>query len=131
MATHSDPSDAETGHVTLSYWTDGDGTGKLTIIAAAGVWAGRGEAWFNESALREFGSRLGEYPLASDPPLRLVSGYGAKNSTEFEPTLDIDITQVSSAGQLAVSLHLATFVLPSDLIRSKRELRLVLLTSYQ
>jgi hypothetical protein len=54
--------------IRMQFEPDEDGTGKLTVTAAANGFAGVGAAWFNAAELETFASRLSSYPLAVPGP---------------------------------------------------------------
>ena len=62
---------SDEGFVRVQWWPDdSDDSGELSVEAEAATgFAGRGSAWFNESAVAEFAERLRQYQLAGVPKI--------------------------------------------------------------
>ncbi len=93
---------------------DEDGIGELQVLARANGFGGRGSAWFMASDVLQFAEQLSAFPLPDAPP-EIVGGYGGTDSKQLpHETLRLEVRWISSRGQLAVRIHLATMVWPNN-----------------
>src|SRR5438132_7357537 len=124
--------ESRAGRLVMTWWTDGDGTGRLTVAAVSSTgFGGRSRAWFNNDTVLDFAGRLQAYPLPSDDP-PLLSG-GTRIGGEPLVQVGIRAYPVGSLGQVALGLELATEPWDSPSMRpSEHEhAQFELLTSYE
>lgn len=107
-----------------------DDAGQLFGEAASTGFAGKSEAWFNDSFVLEFATRCESYPLDTQRLPSLSSGYGSGD--EMMTTLAVDVYPVGSAGQLGVRVQLASWysTLPAERPLARCEVELEVLSSY-
>ena len=122
----------DSGFLSLEWASDdsSDGTGQLFGEAASTSFAGKSEAWFNDSALLEFATRCESYPLDTKRLPSLSSGYGSGD--EMMTTLAVDIYPIGSAGQVGVRVQLASWysTFPADRPLARCGVELEVLSSY-
>jgi hypothetical protein len=91
--------DEEAGEVLkVRYAPDSDGTGKLTVTAATGPFAGESSAWFDTTGLVEFAEGLSTYPCqtgnrckfeaASEPTKRRDGRLRSTSPFPWSPSVD-------------------------------------------
>lgn len=118
-------------HLRLTYRADDDGTGEVTATASAQGWSGRSSGYVNDFRLTDLASALRQYPLSSEEPPRLVTGYGSEDQGDEFRTIDLQVVPIGSHGQVVADIHLATFVWPGDRVPIGPSAHIVLPTSYQ
>jgi hypothetical protein len=116
--------------IRMTFSSDDDGTGELTVTAGAQGFAGVGSAWFNADDLEAFASRLAEYPL-SHPMPAIAGGWGNEPGVLSQEHVGISTYPVGSKGQIGVQVRLATPELETDSALSRRAVQLEVLTTYE
>jgi hypothetical protein len=118
--------------VEFRFEPDSDGTGTLKVVARAGGFAGRSEAWFNTESVAHFAALLRGYPLADEPPPRLAGGFWSTDHPDelVNELVVIEAHQVGSLGQVSLRVCLAAGLAPDPRTR-KHEVRLEVLTTYE
>jgi hypothetical protein len=116
-----------------TFWTDGDGTGELTVEASNGHFAGRGSAWFSIPQLIDFARALGgSYPLPANPPLSLVGGFWKEDGPGIDQLhVGLEFYPIGSLGELACRVQLATSIQGSVRPQSQSRVVMELRTSYE
>ena len=98
-------------HLTVTYQPDTDGTGKLTMQVAAGLYSGIGAAWFRERQLVEFACRLGEvYPLPPEGLPALRGGYSRSSEPPMSERTEVGLRfyPIGPLGAIGCRVELAT-----------------------
>jgi hypothetical protein len=116
------------GGLTVTYQPEGSaGIAELRVQARVPPFAGAATGYFNDDDLRAFAAAISAYPLPAEAHSRLTAGLGDQE------TVGLEVAQVTSRGQLAVTIHLAvTDPGPYPyLTPTAAGARMVLLTSYQ
>src|SRR5947207_1075266 len=104
----SERMDDANGYLEATWWTDGDGTGRLTIAASSSTgFAGRSWAWFSTGTVLEFARKLESFPLSSDDRPSLVGG-SQPIGGDLLVTVGLAAYPVGSRGQVALGIELAT-----------------------
>jgi hypothetical protein len=111
--------------VEIRWQPEGDGTGKLTVLASANDYSGRASAWFDAASVAQFAELLEGFPLPSTEPIELASGF-----TDQEQ-IGIRVGPVGVKGQISVAVHLATPRWPDTRAESVQDVRLEVLTTYE
>jgi hypothetical protein len=118
--------------LTARYQPDWDGTGELRIRAAANGFSGESTAWFDTLRLIEFATALDVYPLPSDSPLTIASGFLTPGTSQLEQEhVGLVVQPIGAKGQIRVRVHLSTPLWPATRSDSVNDVRLELLTTYQ
>lgn len=122
-----------TDSLRLTYRNDGDGTGEVTAKAASLGYSGESSGWLDEQIVRRFATDLGQFPLDTQNPPRLLTGYGprADGTGGFHATIDITVMVLGRRGQLGADISLSTFTWSDDPAYAGGSARMILPTSYQ
>jgi len=92
----------------LTYELEDEWHGQLHVCAVAHGFAGRSAAWFNRDALTAFSHALGEYPLPSHAPVKILGGGGALAAGWYsQEHVGLTIARASITGKLLVCVDLA------------------------
>ena len=121
------------GSLEMRWWSDGDGTGKLTVRAeSASGFAGRSWAWFDQGQVVRFAKRLGEYPLPTLDSPQLVGG-SEPIGGPFQVLVGLRAYPVGSRGQVGITVTLATEPWQSPAMRQEehQSVTLEVLTTYE
>lgn len=107
---------------------DGDGVGRLTVVASANGFAGRGRGWFDRRTIEAFGDALNRYPLDADDPPSITGGFGGDT-----PQVHVALAAypIGRRGQVGVAVDLATELWPEDRPEGQHRVRLELPTTYE
>jgi hypothetical protein len=121
-----------TNQLVVRYAPESDGTGKLSVRAAAGGFAGEASAWFDTVKLMEFATSLATYPLPDIPTTAISGGFGSLDrSGVAEEHIGIVARPVEHRGQLGVRIHLSMPSWQDTRPESVNEVWLELLTTYE
>lgn len=107
---------------------DGDGIGRLTIVAQSLGFGGIGRAWIDREAVVGFADRLTSFPLPEDESVVLKGGIGG--SADYQAMIGLVATPLDTRGQVDVRIHLANDVLADRPPEGRYETRMHLLTTY-
>lgn len=97
--------------ISLTLFTDGDGTYELTAAFRYEDFAGVGSAWFDRTSLEEFAAAFSEYPLGEAANRGLFGEYwGGKTDDKrtAQEQLSISARQQTASGRIAVRIRVAT-----------------------
>lgn len=119
--------------LTITYVSDPDGTGKMTVSAAANGFAGNSSAWFNNNAVLDFAREIASYPLPEGSKLEITGGFGSRANPHAvaEEHVGLRVGPVGIKGQIGIHVHLATPTWEGMRPESAHDVRLQLLTTYQ
>ena len=109
---------------------DGDGIGKLTVVAWANGFAGVGAAWFDRATVLQFAESVAAYPLP-DRPIELAGGFGESFGRPPREHVRLSVAPVGLRGQVGLRVHLATEQWPDTRVEAVHDVRLELLTTYE
>jgi hypothetical protein len=119
------------GSVAVRFAPDTDTSGKLTVRAAAGGFAGEGSAWFNTVEVLTFADSLKAYPLP-EGPLILSGGFLSDDGKALARELvGLEVYRVGRLGQIAVRAHLSGEPWPDIRPESVPDVHLEVLSTYQ
>lgn len=112
--------------VEVSWEPEGDGTGRLSVVAVADDYSGLGSAWFDVDKVASFAQRLEAYPLPSIEAIALTGGLAGQE------LVGIRVAPVGVKGQIRVWVHLSTpqWEWPVTRPESVHDVRLEVLTTY-
>ena len=96
----------------------------LRVTARANEFAGSSSAYFNDSAVLEFATRLAGFPLPKGEPVGISGGAGD------EEYVGIEASPAGHFGQVSVVVHLAD-PWPSRVRNARSDVRLEILTTYE
>lgn len=97
---------AKTEWLELTWWTDGDGSGRLEAAVYAAGWGGCSEAWFDRQAVLNFANALRTFPLPADVE-PLESGYSVGPDWKSKvTTVRLGATPVGHRGQVGIDVEL-------------------------
>ena len=126
----TEPRDESAGFLAVRHEPEGSlDVGELLIEARANGFAGMSSAYFNDSAVLAFASRLAEYPLTEVAAPTISSGHSDSMGGRYEEHVGITVVPVGPLGQLGVRVHLAE-VWPAQ-PAAQADVRLELLTTYE
>ena len=117
----------------VSYYDDGDGTGKLHVRATSNGFAGEGGAWFSDQQVLEFADGIAAFPISEkDSPVIRGGFYKRDMSGELEQELlALAVYHIDRTGHVAVQVRIATEVWPPNRPESQQSVKLEIRTSYQ
>jgi hypothetical protein len=116
--------------IVVGYRADDKWSGKLIIRASYEGFSGVSEAWIDLEKVVTFANSLTRYPIESDLPIRIASGFGSPEVLDQE-LVALEVGPVGIKGQLGVKVHLASPLWPDDRTESLKEVRFEFLTTYQ
>lgn len=107
---------------------DGDGVGRLTVVASANGFGGRSSAWFDRGTIERFADELGRYPLDPQHQPEIDGGFGGNDP---QVHVRLHAYPVGHFGQIAFGVDLATEHWPDNRIDARHAVRLELPTTYE
>jgi hypothetical protein len=125
---------AEGGRLTLTFWDDDDGTGKLSASASANGFSGESAAWFGVKELQEFAARIGAFPLPQGERPEISSGYGhldeAGNFVMDEEHVALKVYALDQLGHFGVQVRLASEIWDAGRPETRHTVQLEIFTAY-
>jgi hypothetical protein len=117
--------------LSLRFYDDGDGTGKLVVRAAANGFSGESGAYFDATSLTDFARRIGEFPIAGRPSAS--GGFYSKTARgELEQEhVALVCYPVDARGHIGIQVRLATELWPPARPESRHSVSLEILTTYE
>ena len=114
--------------VLLTYYGDGDGTGRLTVRASFDGFSGVGAAYFGDDQLLRFAELLVAFPLPEDDCIEVSGGFWSRTEDVLEEEhVGLRVLPVGRLGQVTIRTHLAT---PKE-ADAVQEVTVDVLTSYE
>jgi hypothetical protein len=120
----------DNNQILVAYRADDKWSGKLIIHASYDGFSGASEAWIDLEKVVTFANSLTRYPIESDLPIRIASGFGSPEVLDQE-LVALEVGPVGTKGQLGVKVHLASPLWPDDRAESIKDVRFEFLTTYQ
>jgi hypothetical protein len=78
--------------LSVTYVSDDEWMGKITVRVQTADFAGEGAAWINPTDIEDFAKSLEAYPLSADKPLQLEAGHGGTADGRLPPQTLVRIT---------------------------------------
>jgi len=119
------------GFLKLTFTDDGDGTGKLSVEAAAGGYSGKGSAYFNIDAIAEFAGSISRFPLADSDCCLISGGVDAAHGQPKQEHLGIEIYPIDHRGHIGVQVRTSTPIWPDTRVKSQSAVKLEIITTYE
>jgi len=118
-----------TSYLSLRFYDDGDGTGKLCARAESGGFAGQGGAYFDIESIEEFARSIIEYPLVRN--YEISGGFGARAGELAQEHLGISVYPIDGRGHIGVQVRMATEVWPDTRPHSEMTVKVEIVTSHE
>ena len=117
----------------VSYYDDGDGTGKLHVKATSDGFTGEGGAWFSQQQVLEFADGVAAFPISEKNPPVIKGGFYKRDlSGELDQEhLALAVYPIDRIGHIAVQVQIATEVWEQTRPESQQSVKLEIRTTYQ
>ena len=121
------------GLLTLAFDDDGDNTGKLSVVAQAEGYSGKGGAYFGIQQIEKFARAIGEFPLPDRQRCSLAGGFWSKESPGKleQEHVGIDVYPIDHRGHIGVQIRMSTPIWNDTRQGSQKTAKLEIVTTYQ
>lgn len=111
---------------------DPDGTAELFVELLHPAFTGRASAWFDATALAEFGVTLSEtFPLNKERPIELIGGYWGHRGEIDQLHVGLKFYPIGGTGTVGIHVQLATDLQADEQIESQCKVSAEVTTNYE